>query len=106
MSDEERQRLVGKLVLDHEQAKRHLAALQEQARAYAKTLGAIVAALSGHATYAIAGDVFTVKTTDSRTSIATERMPSPSDVAALLTELRRADQELKEFDARRREFGI
>ena len=108
MSDDERYQIIGKVVSDHEAAKKHLAALQAKAANTAELFHAIANVLTGNADSIAASpdtDEFGVKNRHSGAK-SNGRYPAWQDVARLVADIAETKKQIGELEARRKDLGI
>lgn len=105
MSDEERFQIIGKVVSEHEAAKKELALLQSKGKASGDTLRAVANALADKVdAWSIEGDRFLT-----RSGHETTQGPLPlswDDIVRLLSAIRETKTRIAELDAERKRLGV
>jgi hypothetical protein len=105
MSDDERFQIIGKVVSDHEAAKKHLATLKVKAKALSEFLYIVGSALAGEATWSVAGTTFTVKRFNAGGPVTGE-WPTAGSLAALLQEITDTHSQITLLEKQRKDLGI
>ena len=105
MSDEDRYRMIGKLVCDHEQAKKDLAALRAKASNLATLLHGVCAALVGGTEWQASGSSFSYKLS-SGGAASSGTLPTPGEIVDLLKAVTAAESSVKELEQERKELGV
>lgn len=111
MTDEEKFTTVGKVVVQHEQAKQVLATAKEQGKRLHEVLAVVAAALNQKADIAVLGDGVTFNARyhigaalHSPTSVLA--YPAWSEVEAVLDQIDTLATNIKELEARRKQLGV
>ena len=104
MPDDERYRVIGKLVIDHEQSKRDLTALETKAKNMAPTFRAILGALAGYGDWTAEGTKFTYTETGHAQINGT--VPSLDDAVALLGQIAAIKVLTRDLEQQRKKLGV
>jgi hypothetical protein len=105
MSDDEKYQIIGKVVSDHEEAKKHLAALFAKVDRLKAFLNGVGHALDGRASLSVAGDKITVRIANMSDN-HTEVWPSWGDLAALMQEIKDTNQRIETLETQRKGLGV
>lgn len=104
MSDDEKYQIIGKVVSDHEAAKKHLAALKAKGKSLAEFVHLVASALADEATWTV-GREFTIKRSiDGR--VTTADWPLREDIVALLTEIAETKVRIATLEQQRKDLGV
>lgn len=108
MSDEERYQIIGKVVADHEDAKKLLAALQAKAAAMGEFLHDAASVLQGNATWEWNPTQVQIKLTHAgkRTSYGHGAWPTLADAKQLTEEMDATKARIEALQGRRKELGV
>ena len=122
MTDQEQYQIIGKVVSDHEKAKKHLVVLKAKGETLAEFLYRVGSALSGEAAWSMSGQSLTVKGSDSVQHFGIvhhgpddqHAMPGPVSgewptseaVFELLQEIEDTKTQIKQLEQQRAELGV
>lgn len=105
MTDQEQYQIIGKVVSDHEQAKKRLAALVAKAKTVGEELHAIANVLTQNADCTFDGETFVTKNRNNGQR-TTASLPSFGAVHELVMDIETTRATIADLEARRRDMGI
>lgn len=106
MTDNERFQIVGRVVSEHEAAKRHLAVLKAKGKTTAEFLAAMGRALSDEGAWRVETTGFTVQRCGGSGGPVSGEWPTVDAVTALLQEIADTKARIVSLDAQRKELGV
>jgi hypothetical protein len=105
MSDDEQDQIIGRVVREHEKAKKLLAALKVKAAALATVITGVANVLSEHADWSHTGDRFHIKNRHNGQE-TDGRWPTWDEICRLLDEIESTRGDIETLAQRRKELGV
>ena len=105
MTDQEQYQIIGKVVSDHEKAKKRLAALLVKAKDLGEDLSAVGNVLRQNADCQVDGDAFQIKNRNSGKS-TTVTWPTGDELRQLILDIDTTRTAIASLEAQRKELGV
>ncbi len=106
MTDQEKYQIIGKVVSDHEKAKKHLVVLFAKGKDLGEGLHAVANVLMNNASGMFDGKAFQIKSRHGGRLIHTVVWPSEDEVRQLIEEIDTTRNDIASLEQQRKELGV